>query len=193
LRDSAVGDWVTVLHQREDNQMLYLQRGIALLGASALAFGLTGCAKYEHREGQHQKVDRSAIADTIKADEKAWSDQFQAKPASVDALTSHYANDADFIAPGLKASGISDIRKAYEEGLKDPNFNISFGADKVEVAEAGDMAVASGKFTESYTDPATKKAKTENGTFVTVYKKQDDGGWKAIQDWAVVDPAPPPQ
>ena len=86
-------------------------------------------------------------------------------------------------------SGIADIRKVYEEGLKDPNFNFTFAADKVEVAEAGDMAVAQGRFTETYTDPATKQAKSDKGSFLTVYKKQSDGSWKAVQDWAVADPA----
>ena len=39
------------------------------------------------------------------------------------------------------------------------------------------------------TDPATKQAKTENGTYVTVYRKQDDGSWKAVED-AVIPGAP---
>jgi ketosteroid isomerase-like protein len=81
------------------------------------------------------------------------------------------------------------ITKAYEEGLKDPNFNISFAADKVDVAAAGDYAISQGRFTETYTDPATKQAKSDQGSFLTVYKKQSDGSWKAVQDWAVADPS----
>ena len=164
---------------------------VALVGAAALVLGLAGCERYEHREGQHHgKVDVSAIKAAITADEKAWSDEFQAKPRSLDALVAHYAPDAYFLAPGIKpASGMTDIRKAYEEGLKDPNFNITFASDKVEVAEAGDIAVSQGRFTETYTDPATRQAKSDKGSFLTVYKKQSDGSWKAVQDWAVADPA----
>ena len=171
--------------------MALTHRPIALVGAAALVLSIAGCERYEHREGHHQgKVDVGAIKAAITADEKSWSDEFQAKPRSLDALVAHYAPDAYFVAPGLKPmSGIADIRKAYEEGLKDPNFNFNFAADKVDVAEAGDMAVAQGRFTETYTDPATRQAKSDKGSFLTVYTKQSDGSWKAVQDWAVADPA----
>jgi uncharacterized protein (TIGR02246 family) len=171
--------------------MAVAYKALVFAGAAALVLSTAGCERYEHREGHHHgKVDVGAIKTAITADEKSWSDEFQAKPRSLDALVAHYAPDAYFVAPGLKpTSGIADIRKAYEEALKDANFNITFAADKVEVAEAGDIAVAQGRFTETYTDPATKQAKSDKGSFLTVYKKQSDGSWKAIQDWAVADPA----
>ncbi|MFL6774401.1 MAG: YybH family protein [Sphingomicrobium sp.] len=166
------------------------RQSFALAGAAALALALGGC-KYEHGEGGHRaKADVAAISDAIKADEKAWSDEFQAKPRSLEALVGHYAPDAFFIAPGVKpTTGIADIRNVYAEGLKDPNFNIRFAADKVDVAASGDLATSHGRFTETYTDPATKQAKSESGTFLTVYRKQNDGSWKAVEDWAVADPA----
>ena len=43
----------------------------------------------------------------------------------------------------------------------------------------------------TYTDPATKKPKTENGSYLTVYKKQPDGSWKAIEDFVTPGPAEP--
>ena len=52
------------------------------------------------------------------------------------------------------------------------------------------MATARGRFTETSTDPATKKSRSGSGTFLTVYRKQSDGSWKAVEDWAVADPAP---
>jgi ketosteroid isomerase-like protein len=39
------------------------------------------------------------------------------------------------------------------------------------------------------TDPATKQAKSESGTYVTVYRKQADDSWKAVED-AVIPGAP---
>lgn len=163
-----------------------------LLGAAAMALTLAGCERYEHHDGDHHhgKADVGAIKAAITADEKKWSDEFQAKPRNLEALLAHYAPDAYFVAPGLKpASGAADIRKAYQGGLTDPNFNISFAADNVEVAESGDLAVSRGRFNETYTDPATKKPKADSGTFLTVYKKQPDESWKAVDDFAVVDGA----
>jgi len=153
------------------------------------ALGLSACQQTKAPDSP--KADIGAIKEAITADEKAWSDQFQDKLRTVDTLTSHYASDAFFLAPGVgPTSGIDAIRKAYEAGLKDPNFNISFAADKVDVAESGDLATSHGRFTETYTDPATKTAKSDSGTFLTVYRKQADGSWKAVEDWAVADPAP---
>lgn len=164
----------------------------ALLGAAALAITASGCDRYNRHDGDHHgAADISAIKDAINADEKKWSDEFQAKPMSVDALVAHYAADAYFVAPGLKpASGSADVRKAYEEGLKDPNFNITFAPDKIDVARSGDLAYSRGRFTEKYTDPASKQVKSGSGSFITVYKKQDDGSWKAVEDFAAADPEP---
>jgi len=158
-----------------------------LVGIAALAVAATGC-----QNAGKDVSDPAAIATAIKADEKAWSDQFQAKPRSMEALVGHYADDAYFVAPGVKpATGMTEIRKAYAEGLADPNFNIKFAADKVDVAQAGDMATSQGRFEQTYTDAESKAAVKVSGSFLTVYKKQADGSWKAVQDWAVADPGKP--
>jgi uncharacterized protein (TIGR02246 family) len=160
-------------------------RMILIAGAAALALTTGGC-KWHH----NGHANTGAIKDSISAQEKQWNDQFQAKPMNVDALVAHYAPDAYFVAPGLKpASGSDAVRKAYVEGLKDPNFGISFAADKIDVAASGDMAYSRGRFTETYTDPKTKKAASASGSFITVYKKQSDGSWKAVEDFAAADPA----
>jgi ketosteroid isomerase-like protein len=156
-----------------------------LLGIAAIA-ATTGCQKAEVAGGT------DAIVTAIKADEKQWSDEFQAKPRSLEALVAHYADDAYFVAPGTKpATGMTEIRRAYAAGLTDPNFNISFAADKVEVAQAGDLATSQGRFEQTYTDPESKAPVKVGGSFITVYKKQADGGWKVVQDWAVADPGKP--
>ena len=158
----------------------------ALLGAAASAVLLVGC------HNQKRAADPAAISAAIKADEKKWSDEFQAKPRNAEALVAHYADDADFVAPGIKlVSGMTEIRRAYAEGLTDPNFNITFAADKVEAAEAGDMATSRGRFEQTYTDPDSKRKVKVSGSFLTVYKKQSDGSWKAVQDWAVAHPGKP--
>jgi ketosteroid isomerase-like protein len=167
-------------------KMTKLRTTLVLLGAAALS--LSACARYEHKDDHHGKVDIAAIKAAITADEKAWSDQFQARPRSLDALVARYTADADFVTSGVKANGSANIRKAYEEGLKDPNFNFTFAADQVDVAASGDLAYARGRFKETYTDAATDKPKSDTGSFITVYKKQEDGSWKVVQDWAVADP-----
>jgi uncharacterized protein (TIGR02246 family) len=164
-----------------------MQRSLVLLGAAA--FALAGCARYEHREEHHgNKADVGAARDAIAADEKKWNDEFQAKPWNIDALTAHYAPDAYFVVPGQKHASGGDIRKAYEGFAKDPNAGISFSSDKIDVAASGDLGYSRGHFTERYTDPKTKQAVSDGGSYVTVYEKQPDGSWKAVEDFTAIEP-----
>src|SRR3954451_5786911 len=156
----------------------------AVLGSAALA--VAAC------QNSAASVDTAAIANSIKADEKKWSDEFQAKPRDSEALVAHYADDAYFVSPGAKpASGIIEIRKVYADGLTNPNFNITFAADKVDVAQAGDFATSQGRFSMTYSDPDSERPVKVGGSFLTVYKKQADDSWKVVQDWAVADPGKP--
>jgi len=165
-------------------------RTILIAGAAALALTTGGC-KFGHHFGNHQtEANVGAIKDAIKADEKKWNDEFQAKPMNVDALMAHYAPDAYFVAPGLKhASGTADIRKQYEGFAKDPNGSISFASDKIDVAASGDIAYSRGHYSEKYTDPKTKKIVSDSGSYITVFKKQPDGSWKAAEDFTASEPA----
>jgi ketosteroid isomerase-like protein len=40
------------------------------------------------------------------------------------------------------------------------------------------------------TDKATSKPATSTGSYLTVYQKQDDGSWKAVEDFITPGPAP---
>lgn len=159
-----------------------MHNSFVLAGAAVLALGLGGCAKYEHKG-----ADAGAIKTAIKADEIKWNEQFKSK--DLEGLLGHYADDAYFVAPGVKpASGSTEIRKAYSDALNDPALAISFSSDKIDVAGSGDMAYARGHFTEKYTDLKTQKVMTDSGSYLTVYKKQADGSWKAEEDFAAADP-----
>ena len=35
------------------------------------------------------------------------------------------------------------------------------------------------------TDPETKQPRTDTGNYLTVWKKQSDGNWKAVEDFVV--------
>lgn len=155
----------------------------ALLGAAALALTLGGCAK--SNDG-HGAADADSIKQAIKADEAKWNQQFKSKDTA--GLVDHYSEDAYFVAPGVTADGSTEIRKVFANASTDPAFQVQFASDRVDVAASGDLAYARGKFTEKYTDRKTGKVMTGGGTYVTIYKKQDDGSWKAVEDVAAADP-----
>jgi uncharacterized protein (TIGR02246 family) len=163
-----------------------MKPSIAIIGAAALVLTTSGCK--HHGRGGH--ADAAAVKDQIRASEKKWNDWFHDKAhRNADAASQFYTDDAFFVGPGVKGtSGIGAIKKAYTDGFKDSNFDISFAADKIHVASSGDLAASRGHFTETYTDPNTKQVKSISGSYLTVYQKQPDGSWKAAEDFAAADP-----
>ena len=158
----------------------------ALMCAAAVGLSLAGC--------NNQKPD------THDADIKAISDgetQWNVDWASKDPvrIASHYADNAVLMAPGMEPL---NGRAAITDGLKpmvaDSALMLSFHATKVDVA--GDMGYTAGSYKMTMTDPTTHKVMDDHGSYVTTYRRQADGTWKAVADIAssaVPPPAPAPE
>ena len=101
----------------------------------------------------------------------------------VDKMATFYADDANVYLPNAPlVSGGAAIKAALKEVAADPNFKITNESLKVEVAKSGDIGYTRGTYTATSTDPKTKKVMLEKGKYVTVFKKQADGSWKAAED-----------
>lgn len=134
------------------------------------------------------EVDTAKDADAIRADETQWVADWKARDAKK--VAGHYASDAVLMLPGAPtASGSSAIDSTVTEALKDAAFKVDFKADAVVVAPTGDLAYARGTYTQTSTDPKTHKVGSQKGSYVTVYAKQADGSWKAVED--IVSPGWP--
>lgn len=126
-------------------------------------------------------VDTAAIETGIRADETAWNKDWSDKDLAK--ITSHYADDAVVMVPGGPAmKGKTGIQDGLKPFMADPNIKLEFAAQRVEVSKSGDLATTQGAYSMTMTDAKTKKPTIEKGTYVTVYKKQADGTWKAIED-----------
>lgn len=134
--------------------------------------------------------NRDVDAQAIKDNEAAWVKDIAAKDA--EKWVQHYADDAALSLPGTPiVIGKENIRAALKPFTADPNFSLTFAPGKVEVARSGDLAYSRGAYTMTMTDPATKQPHTEQGKYVTVYRKSGDGKWLAVEDIANADaPAP---
>jgi len=156
---------------------------LPIMLATVAALSAGGCARYA------QPADTSKAADSIKAQEAQWEKDYAAK--DLNALASQYADDAALGEPG-DAVATTDVerRKLIEPLISDPNFKLSFASDRILVASAGDLATSRGHYTITTTDKATSKPVTSSGTYLTVYKKQGDGAWKAMEDFIIPGPAP---
>jgi ketosteroid isomerase-like protein len=107
---------------------------------------------------------------------------------------SFYADDASLLMANAPAiNGKEAIRAAFKPVFDDPNFALAFQASRIEVAKSADLGYTQGAYTLTITDPGTKKPFTDKGKYLTTFKKQTDGSWKAVADMVSSDvPLPVP-
>ena len=157
----------------------------ALCASAAMALSLNAC---QQRPPNTHDADVKAISDS----EAQWNADYLAK--DLDKIASHYADAAILMVPGTPASkGKDAIRNDLKQMISDPAMALSFHASTIDVAKSGDLGYTQGSYTLTVTDPATHKVIKDHGSYVTTYRKQPDGSWKAVADIATSDvpPAPP--
>jgi uncharacterized protein (TIGR02246 family) len=162
-------------------------RAISVLALAGLTIVLGACGS------NSPAVDKIAIEKSLNDVEKGMRKVANDKDAA--AFASNFVAGAVMMTPGKPPmNGQDAIRTAMTALLSDPNFKVDFASDKVEVADSGDMAATRGSYTLTLTDPATQKAITDKGSYVTVFRKQKDGTWKAVLDCDVseIPPTAPP-
>lgn len=154
------------------------------VGALALA-GCDAANKAETSAANNATpVDAAAVEQELRSIEAAWEKDYQAHDA--DKAASHYADDAALANPGMALASDAAARKTVvAQFASDPNMKLSFASDRVGVAQSGELAYTRGHYTIETTDPASKQNKSETGSYLTVWKKQADGSWKAIEDFVV--------
>jgi len=149
-----------------------------------VALGLAACKPAEQKSA---KVDPAAEEQAIRAKETAWMDAYNKHDAK--GLADQYEADASLAASGTKLMTDSVGRGLFLDGMaKDPALKVDFASDRIIIAASGELASSRGHYTMTYTDPATKQPKTENGSYLTVYRKAADGSWMAIEDFTTPGP-----
>ena len=159
-----------------------MKRFAALCTATVLAATLTAC----NQTSGNTDADTAAI----KAVEAQWNQDWAAH--DLDKIMSHYADDAGLMVPFRAPSvGKAAIREGNKPMAADPVTALKFTASQVEVAKSGDVAWTQGSYTLTLTDPQSKQVINDHGSYVTTYRKQADGSWKAIADIATSELPPP--
>ena len=97
-------------------------------------------------------------------------------------IAAHYTDDANVMVPNSPTmAGKDAVGRAMKEALADPNWSLQLQPAQVEVSSGGDLGYTRGTYVLTATDPASGKAVTEKGRFVSIFRKQADGSWKAVQ------------
>jgi ketosteroid isomerase-like protein len=153
--------------------------------AMGLIVLLNGCSDAPAPPADTSAADIKALKDG----EVAWATDWASKDG--DKIVSHYAVDASLLmADSPILTGRSNIRAGIQPLLSDPNLSLSFTTVNAGVSK--DLGYTQGTYSMTTTNPKTKKPATEIGKYVTVYKRQSDGSWKAIEDIENADaPATP--
>jgi uncharacterized protein (TIGR02246 family) len=156
-----------------------------LLAALFAILLTTSCdrAGEQDSQAQHQQeIRQSRAADeaAIRAASAAWSQASTAK--DLDKTMSFYADDAlQFPEKAPAAKGKESIRKNWAQLLAAPGLGLSFQTTTVEIARSGELAYETGTYDFVTTDKKGKSS-DEKGKYVVVWKKQNDGTWKAAVD-----------
>ena len=137
---------------------------------------LTGCSPSPAPD--NREADAHALRDgEVAAFVKDWGGK------DTDRIAAHYTDDGNVMIPNSPMmTGKDAIGKALKEAMADPNWSLALQPVQVEVSRSGDLGYTRGTYMLTATDPASKKAVTEKGRFVTIFRKQADGSWKAVQD-----------
>ena len=162
-------------------------RTISVLALAGLTIMLGACGS------NSPAVDKIAIEKSVNDVEKGMRKAANDKDAA--AFAANFVADAVMMTPGKPPmSGQDAIRAGIKALLSDPNFKVDFATDRVEVADSGEMAATRGSYTLTLTDPATQKPINDKGSYMTVFRKQKDGAWKAVLDSDVseIPPTAPP-
>jgi uncharacterized protein (TIGR02246 family) len=137
---------------------------------------LTGCSQSptpDRREADAQALREGEVTAFV----KDWSGK------DADRIAAHYTDDGNVIIPNSPMmTGKDAIGKAMKDALADPNWSLALQPVQVEVSRGGDLGYTRGTYVLTATDPASKKAVTEKGRFVAIFRKEADGQWKAVQD-----------
>ena len=134
--------------------------------------------------------NHDADVKAIKQTEAAWAKAAGSK--DLDQWLAYYSDDGSVLLPNAPAiTGKDNLRAALQPMVADPNFALSFQSTRVDVARSGELGYSQGTYSMTLSDPKTSQPVTDRGKYVTVFKKQADGSWKAVEDMISSDmPAP---
>lgn len=152
---------------------------VPLTGLALMA--LTAC-----HSGSHPDLENQSIRDAEAAEQQAWMSK------DPDKIVSFYADDAVMMNPGAKAlTSKHQIRDYLKKLFADEAFDRQTKLETADVAESGDLGYTAGSYFAISTDPSTKLVVRDEGKWLTIRKKQQDGSWKIVREMYNTDLPPP--
>ena len=127
-------------------------------------------------------IDVGSEAQKVLEIDRAWASVAGAGK-NIDSAVSFWTDDARVIQSGQPTlQGKAAIRAMVTSVFAIPGFHITWTPESAVVSAAGDLAYTFG--TNAVTMPDAKgKLVTENGRYITVWRKGADGRWRCVMDY----------
>jgi len=109
---------------------------------------------------------------------------------NIDSFMSFIAEDVRFYSEGVMRTGKLIFREGWAKGFADPNWTISWAPLYAEAAQSADVGYTTGSF-EIHDKTPDGTPVVRKGSYVTIWRKQSDGGWKVALDIGSFVPAKP--
>lgn len=145
----------------------------------ATVFG-GSCARNENDRSREPAADLHSAESAIRAASDDWGKAMTAR--DVQKTISFYAEDGSYFPnrhPLIRSR--DELRKFWAQLFAMPGPGFTCDTTRVEVARSGDLAYETGTC-ELTTTGSNGKLRTEKQKYVVVWKKQNDGAWKAAVD-----------
>jgi ketosteroid isomerase-like protein len=143
----------------------------------ALAACLAAC---EQPQPQAPPETRATDEASLRNVDLQWSKAADAKTS--DQFVAFFADGAIFLPPNLPAMTSKEAIQRWMAGLmSNPGFALSWQPTKVGVSAGGDMGYTAGLYQLKLAGPKGKPV-SDQGKYLTVWKKQADGSWRVVAD-----------
>ncbi|MGD8495111.1 MAG: nuclear transport factor 2 family protein [Gemmatimonadales bacterium] len=165
-----------------------MDRRIVVVGWMIVAGACTGAGDAGSAGGRTAAVSEDSLrvmeAQLVEADRR-FADRVARQ--GLGAWVSEFAPGGRMISGGESYIGIEAIRRRMLPAFADSTFSLTWDPVYAEVSASGELGYTVGRYTTSV--GAGDEASTEQGTYLTVWRRQDDGSWKVQAD--IGNPAPP--
>ena len=144
--------------------------------ALAAALALAGCAGKQNGAGAALAIRNADIAFAKATAERG-----------VDGWVSYFADSGVMVIPGRNVVGRAAIRELMAPSLGDTTRTLTWRPVSVEVSPGGNLGYSIGRWDR--TARVRDSTIATHGSYVTIWRKQGDGTWKAVLDIGNADPA----
>lgn len=155
----------------------------ARVGSLLVGFFLAGCQAPPAEPGPLAEADAAAIRDAVGTLQRSALEGDWATYAA------QFAEDGVALPPNGPAV---EGRQAIQEWASAYSVSV-FTMNQLNLEGRGDLAYRRGSFSITLTPPGMREEVSDEGKFVEIWRRQEDGSWKvAVDIWNSSQPSPGP-